>query len=144
MKNPPVMLPVVDIGLFAKAAKLAATLALPYVAASPVSCEPLPMKNPPAMLAVVVILAALTNALTTLPLRLRPAAFRLPPAMLPVTPSEVNVPTLVIFGCAAVLKVPAIPVALILPPAMLPVAPILPDATMPTVLTFPVADSVAP
>ena len=91
----------------------------------------------------VVILAADTNADKTLPLRLNPAASRLPPETFPVTPSEVNVPTLVIFGCAAVLSVPAMPVALMFPPAMLPVALILPDATIPTVLTLPVADSVA-
>ena len=39
---PPVMLPVVDIGFVPNAAKFAATLALPYVAGSPVSCDPLP------------------------------------------------------------------------------------------------------
>ncbi len=36
------------------------------------------------MLAVVVMLAADTKADTTLPLRLRPVAFKLPPVMLPV------------------------------------------------------------
>ena len=41
---PLVTLPVVDTGLEPNAAKLATTLALPYVAASPVSCDPLPMK----------------------------------------------------------------------------------------------------
>ena len=39
---------------------------------------------PPEMLAVVVIFAADTRADTTLPLKLRPAAFKLPPVILPV------------------------------------------------------------
>ena len=43
-KKPAVILPVVEIGLLANAAKLAATLALPYVDPIPVSCDPLPRK----------------------------------------------------------------------------------------------------
>ena len=46
MMLPPVILPVVDMGLLANAAKLAATLALPYVLVMPVSNDPLPMKKP--------------------------------------------------------------------------------------------------
>ena len=42
---PPVIVPVVDTGFEPKAAKLATTLVLPYVAANPVNCEPLPMKK---------------------------------------------------------------------------------------------------
>ena len=90
------------------------------------------------------MLAADTKADTTLPLRLNPAASRLPPAMLPVASNEVNVPTDVMFGCAAVLKVPAIPVADTLPPAMLPVALIFPEAATPTVVTLPVLDTPVP
>ena len=41
---PPVILPVVNMGFEPNAAKLAATLALPYVAGKPVSCDPLPRK----------------------------------------------------------------------------------------------------
>ena len=39
-----VTLPVVDTGLLPSAAKLATTLALPYVPVIPVSSDPLPMK----------------------------------------------------------------------------------------------------
>ena len=46
---------------------------------------PVPITLPPATLAVVVMLAALVNALTTFELKLNPAAFKLPPIMLPVT-----------------------------------------------------------
>ena len=45
----------------------------------------------------------------------------MPPEILPVTAKLVKVPTLVILVCAAVLSVPAIPVALTLPPEILPV-----------------------
>ena len=38
-----------------------------------------------------------------------PAVFKLPALALPVTPNDVSVPTLVIFGCAAVVTVPAVP-----------------------------------
>ena len=41
---PAVILPVVDMGFDPNAARLAATLALPYVLVMPVSSEPLPMK----------------------------------------------------------------------------------------------------
>jgi hypothetical protein len=41
---PPVILPLVLMGFEPNAAKLAATLALPYVAGKPVSCDPLPRK----------------------------------------------------------------------------------------------------
>ena len=44
-----------------------------------------PIMLPPEILAVVVMLAADTRADTTLLLRLKPAAFRLPPVILPVT-----------------------------------------------------------
>ena len=76
---PPVMLPLVDIGLVPNAARLAATLALPYVDAIPVSCDPLPIKKLPVTLPV---------ALTIPPVN------TLPPVMLPVT---VLVPELTIF-----------------------------------------------
>ena len=37
-----------------------------------------------------------------------PAVAKLPDVVVPVTPNEVSVPTLVIFGCAAVVTVPAV------------------------------------
>ena len=46
------MLPVVDMGFDPNAAKLAATLALPYELVIPVSCEPLPKIKLPVMLPV--------------------------------------------------------------------------------------------
>ena len=70
--------------------------------------------------------------LTPVPVTLStPVVVRFPAATLPVTASEVNVPTLVIFGCAAVVTVPAVVaaplsapvnvVALTLPALILPV-----------------------
>ena len=49
-----------------------------------------------------------------------PAVLRLPALALPVTASEVNVPTLVMLGCAAVVTVPAVValVALVADPAL--------------------------
>ena len=46
----PVILPVVLTGFDPSAAKLATTLALPYVAGNPVSCEPLPKTYAPVTL----------------------------------------------------------------------------------------------
>ena len=91
------------------------------VAITPVSCDPLPKKNPPAMLAVVVILAADTKADITLPLRLNPAAFRLPLTTLPVALSVVAVITL------APVMLPPAPVVDKLPPEILPVTARLPS-----------------
>ena len=48
-----------------------------------------------------------------------PAVFRLPALALPVTAREVNVPTDVMFGCAAVVTVPAV-VALVAAPVNAP------------------------
>ena len=63
------MLPVVLTGLVPSAAKLATTLALPYVAGNPVSWEPLPTKKLP----------------DTLPVaEINPAVKMLPPVTLPV------------------------------------------------------------
>ena len=67
----------------------------------------MPIMLPPEMLAVVVILAADTRALTTLPLRLNPTAFTLPPVMLPD---------------ALTLAAPTAAAVIILPPVTLPVA----------------------
>ena len=53
------ILPLVDIGLLANAARLAATLAFPYVAGSPVSCDPLPRIYTPLTLLVVMMLPVL-------------------------------------------------------------------------------------
>ena len=60
------------------------------------------------MLAVVVMLAVVLIAVSTLPLRLKPAAFKLPATTLPDTLNAVSVPTLVMLPCAAVVTVPAV------------------------------------
>ena len=60
----------VETGFEPRAARLATTLALPYVAGKPVSCDPLPRMKAPVML---------PAALTT------PAVIMLPPTALPVT-----------------------------------------------------------
>ena len=78
------------------------------------------------MLAVVVILAAETSALTTLPLKLNPAAFKLPAITLPledtdapeITPTDMTLPAValpVTFNALMML-----PVKLKLPVLMLP------------------------
>ena len=67
--------------------------------------------------------------------------------MLPVTANDPNVPTEVIFVCAAVVSVPTMLVPLRFPPVILPVAEIsppvskLPPVTLPAV-TVPVVDIV--
>ena len=114
---------------------------------TPVSRAPLPKIYPPLTLAVVVMFAAETNALTTLPLKLKPVAFKLPPPtlpvtfklpppMLPVTVKLSRVPRLVMFVWAAVVSVPVILVPDKLPPVMLPTAKINPDATKLAPLTL--------
>ena len=59
-----------------------------------------------------------------------PPVVKLPPVVLPVTLKLVSVPTLVIFGCAFVVRVPVINVADKLLPVMLPVALINPAVTI--------------
>ena len=67
-------------------------LILPPVMLPEVLICPVPANTlPPVMLAVVVMLAADTNVLITLPLRLNPAAFKLPAVTLPVTLTTVPV-----------------------------------------------------
>ena len=83
--------------------------------------DPLVIKLPLAILAVVVMLAVEFKAETTLPLKLNPAAFKLPPDTLPVTLNAVNVPTLVMLVCAAVISVPLMFPPTKLPPVTLPV-----------------------
>ena len=89
-KLPPVMLPVT---LTVVPVKLVALTLAP------------PKMLPPEILAVVVMLAADTRADTTLPLKLKPAAFKLPPVMLPVTLTLVPVaaPILGVVNTAPVL-----------------------------------------
>ena len=98
------------------------------VAITPVSCDPLPKKNPPAMLAVVVMLAAETSALITLPLKLNPAALTFPAIALPVALSVVAVITL-----APVISPPE-PVVDKLPPVILPVTDRLPSVPTAVIL----------
>ena len=109
---PPVILPVADIVpgvVILPAARLAVTfnalvtlpVKLKFVAATkedftvpmaerlppmtlPDTVAVVPIKLPPVMLALVVILVVEFNADMTLPLRLSPAAFKLPPMTLPV------------------------------------------------------------
>jgi O-antigen ligase len=95
----------------------------------PVSAAPLPIKYAAAMLAVVVILAADTNALTTLPLRLNPEAFKLPPVMLPLAETDAA------DTAAAVIK---------FPPVTLPVAVINPAVLMLPPVTLAVAETIDP
>ena len=87
---PPVMLP--DTDTVAPVCVVALTLAPPKML-------------PPEILAVVVMLAADTKADTTFELRLKPAAFKLPPVMLPVTLTLVPVaaPMLGVVNTAPVL-----------------------------------------
>ena len=75
-------------------------------------------KFPPVMLAVVVMAAADTRALTTLPLKLIPVAFRLPPVML-----------LAVLIGDATLPVKLIPTAFRLPAVILPTRLIRPPVS---------------
>ena len=78
-KYPIEMLAVVIVAVLPVTLKLAVEVNAPVI------------KLPPVTLAVVVMLAALTRALTTFELKLNPAAFKLPPVMLPVTETVVPV-----------------------------------------------------
>ena len=99
------------------------------------------------MLAVVVILAAETKALTTLPLRLSPVAFKLPPLILPVAlttppvlmlapvmfPKKLAVPVLKLVNVLATIKLPytvvlAIPYCV---PMLMVVVAVLSNAPVP-------------
>ena len=115
-----------------------------------------PSTFPPLMLALVVMLAALTRALTTFELKLKPAAFKLPPVMLPVVENEVAINVPIIFPpeilpvvvilaaetrALTTLPLKLNPVAFKLPPVMLAVAEIkpgvvtLPPAILPVTLS---------
>ena len=136
---PPVTLPVVLTGFEPSAAKLATTLALPYVAARPVSCDPLPMKKLP----------------DTLPVALTwPAVSKLPPVTLAaeviVDVADINPPVSklppVTFAALVIVPVAVInPAVVMLPPATLAalviddVAEISPPVRMLPPVMFPVA-----
>ena len=104
-----------------------------------------------------------TRALPTCPVTLppvielkpEPLPLTFPASTLPVTLTELSVPTLVMLGCAAVLSVPAtvvnVPlVPLRLPPVILPVAltvpavATLPPVMVPVALTVPAVSTLPP
>ena len=80
---PAVMLP--DVLILPVPANIFPPVILPVPLITPVPNNTLP----PVMLAVVVIRDVEFNALTTFPLKLNPAAFKLPPVMLPVADTVV-------------------------------------------------------
>ena len=95
--------------------------------------------NPPLIFAVVVMLAADTRADTTLPLRLNPVAFKLPPLILPVALTKPAVLTLPPTTLAVALTVAPCTklVTTTLPATTLLVVTTLPDNTLPCALTLP-------
>ena len=107
-------------------------VALPMLTLPVTLIKPAVIKFPPVMLPVaitvtlLIVLVAATLAVFTLPLNVPVVPecvvpCTLPLVILPVTASDVNVPTLVMLGCAAVVNVPTMLVPLKLPAVTLPV-----------------------
>ena len=100
------------------------------------------------MLPVVVMLATVFRALTTLPLKLNPTAFKLPPVMLPTAVIAPDAPKLTPLTLARLFTLPVAitaPAVIKLPPVTLPDALTsaeeitLPPNTLPVADTLPVA-----
>ena len=101
-----------------------------------------PIKLPPEMLAVVVMLAADTRADTTLPLRLSPAAFRLPPITLPLALIKPVTYSPVVSNTAT-FDVPPMPMAT-LPPELTTVTLLVPLLMLATLVITPVNSAPLP
>ena len=101
-----------------------------------------PIKLPPEILAVVVMLAADTKALTTFELKLKPAAFRLPPVTLPV--AEIKPVTYSpVVANTATFDVPPMPMAT-LPPELTTVTLLVPLLMLATEVITPVSNAPLP
>ena len=122
-KLPPATLPPVMFPVTASDVNVPTDVTLGCAAVVSVPVTLVPLKLPPVMLPVAVI---------------TPAVPIFPPVMFPVTASNVNVPTLVILGCAAVVRVPVKKLAVTkLPPLILP-AVMLPEMAAAVAVIFPV------